>query len=75
MFDREDDQVEDDDMDFIDNDDLGQNVNFEAPESGYRDEDSDMQNININQIPGEISTIRYGYQLSYKICKIFIDLP
>ena len=25
------------------------------------------------KIPGEISTIQYGYQLSYKIHKIFID--
>ena len=49
LFDREDDVEYDDGMDFIDDDDLGQNVSFEAPESGYGDEDYDMQNINSDQ--------------------------
>ena len=51
LSDHEDDdqEVEDDDAASIKNDDLEQNVNFDAPESGYGDDDSDTPNINIDQ--------------------------
>src|SRR5437763_16468421 len=42
----DDQEVEDDD---VEDDDLEQNVNFNAPELGYRDDDSDTLNINIDQ--------------------------
>ena len=43
MSDHEDDdqEVEDDDVASIEDDDLEQNVNFDTPESGYGDDDSD----------------------------------
>ena len=51
LSDHEDDdqEVEDDDVASIEDDDLEQNVNFDAPESGYGDDDSDIPNINIDQ--------------------------
>src|SRR5436190_20176533 len=51
LSDHEDDdqEVEDDDVASIEDDDLEQNVNFDAPESGYGDDDSDTPNINIDQ--------------------------
>ena len=45
----DDQEVEDDDVASIEDDDLEQNVNFDAPESGYEDDDSDTPNINIDQ--------------------------
>src|SRR6185437_3178970 len=51
LSDHEDDdqEVEDDDEASIEDNDLEQNVNFDAPESGYGDADSDTPNINIDQ--------------------------
>src|SRR5437868_1106797 len=51
LSDHEDDdqEVEDDDVASIEDDDLEQNVNLDAPESGYGDDDSDTSNINIDQ--------------------------
>src|SRR6185437_15486073 len=45
----DDQEVEDDDVASIKDDDLEQNVNFDAPESGYGNDDSDTSNINIDQ--------------------------
>src|SRR2546423_636146 len=51
LSDHEDDdqEVKDDDVASIEDDDLEQNVNFDAPESDYGDDDSDTPNINIDQ--------------------------
>src|SRR5439155_1491297 len=72
LSDHEDDdkEVEDDDVASIEDDNLEQNVNFDAPESGYRDDDSDTPNININQGFAWIVYWILKYQERYRLSDV-----
>jgi len=72
LSDHEDDdqEVEDDDVASIEDDDLEQNVNFDAPESGYGDDDSDTPNINIDQGFAWIVYWILKYQERYRLSDV-----
>src|SRR6266496_6365110 len=72
LSDHEDDdqEVEDDDIASIKDDNLKQNVNFDAPESGYGDDDSDTPNININQDFAWIVYWVLKYQEKYRLSDV-----
>ena len=72
LSDHEDDdqEVEDDNVASIEDDDLEQNVNFDAPESGYGDDDSDTPNINIDQGFAWIVYWILKYQKRYRLSDV-----
>ena len=72
LSDHEDDdqEVEDDDVASIEDDDLEQNVNFDAPESGYGDDDFDTPNINIDQGFAWIVYWILKYQERYRLSDV-----
>ena len=76
LSDHEDDdqEVEDDDVASIEDDDLEQNVNFDAPESGYGDDDSDTPNINIDQGFAWIVYWILKYQERYRLSDVATNL-